>query len=690
MAKNSSQALNRQHTPRLTRYLLLFFVVMAALGLFLAKQAYDQLQWEAFHRFQIQAQELSERLERNITNLLEQENQRGFSDYSFTVASGTEVSAYVQLSPLAATESSSIPGFLGYFQLDDRNRFSTPLLPDGHEDPKEFGFSEADIRQREQIQSNLREILLRNQLLVESQQRNVLELLERNTRLAEDRQKVAQTQSLEKYQLQDLRKKAEKKAFFKDEQQESDDAFATAKPARTAPSANELKPAPRVQKELVAEVENESAVQLMDESSFAQAPLVQRSLEDQSQQVVEPPREFSFLESRIEAFSSANLESGHLLFYRHIWQQQQHYIQGFILERQSLIEKLIVDEFRSSALATMSSVALVWQNQVQHIASAKQRGYNSRQAELSGSILYKHAMSEPLGDWDLLFTIDRLPAGPGLKVLLLSSLTYLLVLALACVFIYRFLGKQIAFAQQQQNFVSSISHELKTPLTSIRMYGEMLREGWVNEDKKREYYNFIFYESERLTRLINNILQMARMTRSELPVNLKAMGVAELFDLLRSTLADQVTRAGFELNLQNTCETEEIAVDPDLILQVLINLVDNALKFSRNAERKRVDIIAGCRPVRKGKPNELEIQVRDYGPGIDAKQEKHIFNLFYRAENELTRETRGTGIGLALVRDLLRLMHASIRVESAQPGANFILTFPLFEGSALTAPPKKV
>ena len=114
------------------------------------------------------------------------------------------------------------------------------------------------------------------------------------------------------------------------------------------------------------------------------------------------------------------------------------------------------------------------------------------------------------------------------------------------------------------------------------MYGEMLREGWASEDKRREYYDYIHDEGERLSRLIDNVLQLARMTRSDIALEPRETGVAELVDGLRSKIAAQVERAGFALKLdcEDAASAAVVRVDPDAFAQILINLVDNALKFS--------------------------------------------------------------------------------------------------------------
>ena len=234
--------------------------------------------------------------------------------------------------------------------------------------------------------------------------------------------------------------------------------------------------------------------------------------------------------------------------------------------------------------------------------------------------------------------------------------------------------KQIVLARQQQDFVSAVSHELKTPLTSIRMYGEMLREGWATEEKRAQYYDYIYDESERLTRLINNVLQLARMTRNELPVDLKSYSVSQLMDTVKSKISSQVENSEFKLNIfcDDNIKDKSLHVDIDYFTQIIINLVDNAIKFSAKSSKKQIDIhceITGH--------NKVKLTVRDYGPGIDKDKIKKIFKLFYRMENELTRETVGTGIGLSLVHQLTLSMNGKIDVVNKDSGTEFQITFDL-------------
>ena len=217
-----------------------------------------------------------------------------------------------------------------------------------------------------------------------------------------------------------------------------------------------------------------------------------------------------------------------------------------------------------------------------------------------------------------------------------------------------------------------MSHELKTPLTSIRMYGEMLKEGWADEEKRQTYYEYIHLESERLTRLISNVLQLANITRNEPSFDLRPLRVGKLLNIVESKIASQVEGAGFELNFKRDGETDRTAImiDEDCFAQIIINLVDNAIKFSENADHKAIEITSKLTG-----DNQVLFTVRDFGPGVAKDQMKKIFQLFYRSESELTRETVGTGIGLAIVHQLTVAMNGKVDIINREPGAEFRVAF---------------
>ena len=337
---------------------------------------------------------------------------------------------------------------------------------------------------------------------------------------------------------------------------------------------------------------------------------------------------------------------------------------------------VVEETFLQTSLSRMSDLVVAYEGNVLRVLSGRSQRANVYygQEDLEGSLLYRSRLSSPLSELELILSITHLPPGPGGPIVYWIAALLVLVLVGGTYLTYRLGSGQIELARQQQDFVSAVSHELKTPLTSIRMYSEMLREGWASEEKQRRYYNYIHDESERLSRLIGNVLQLARLTRNELQVDAKAVSVAEILDLIRNKTGAQLERAGFvlELDCEPQLEPLVLRLDPDCVSQIFINLADNALKFATRAEIRRIDV--GCRLAGQGQ-GKVTFSVRDYGPGIARDQMKKIFKLFFRSEDELTRETVGTGIGLALVQQLAQRMGGSVDVVNRDPGAEFRITF---------------
>ena len=347
-------------------------------------------------------------------------------------------------------------------------------------------------------------------------------------------------------------------------------------------------------------------------------------------------------------------------------------IQGAVIERATFLDGLIGNLYRDTGLAAVSNLIVAYQGEVLHTYQGGEPSrYTSKADQITGTLLYRTRLTAPVNDIELIFGFTELPMGPGGTLIAWTTLTFLVLSVGGFTLMYRLGLRQIELGEQQQDFVSAVSHELKTPLTSIRMYGEILKAGWASEDKKRVYYDFIFTESERLTRLINNVLRLARFNRNGTDLELRAITVGELVDVTRSKITAHVEETGFRLNEAHEDLNLSLVADTDAFAQITINLIDNALKFSAKAADKQIDFSSRRRDAF------VEFAVRDYGPGVPRDQMKKIFKLFYRTERELTRETVGTGIGLALVHELATAMGGSVDVKNAEPGAEFRVRLPL-------------
>jgi two-component system, OmpR family, phosphate regulon sensor histidine kinase PhoR len=386
-------------------------------------------------------------------------------------------------------------------------------------------------------------------------------------------------------------------------------------------------------------------------------------------------------ESEVDPLEVGLLDTGEIVMFRNVWHGGQRYIQGALIDRARFVEQAVASAYRASSLVAMSDVAVTYRGRPLATlrASTGEASYESSPvAGLAGTPLHRARLSPPFGDLELAFSVNQLPSAPGALLLLWISLTLAAVLCGGFYFMYRFAVGQLRLARQQQDFVSAVSHELKTPLTSIRMYGEMLKAGWADDAKKQTYYDYIHSESERLSRLIENVLQLARLTRSSQQLDVKRVASAELLDMVRSKCATQAERAGFVLTVRDGVPAgTELAVDADAFAQILINLVDNALKFSAGAERKEIEI-----GTRLETDHSVLFTVRDFGPGIPKGQLKKIFELFYRPPDEITRATAGTGIGLALVQQLTAALGGRVEVRNCEPGAEFRVSFAVADPAA--------
>ncbi len=686
---------------RLTIWLLLFFLALVLPTSILVYQAYGQLKWEAFHQHQQLARELSLRIDAGFRDLVEREENRPISDYEFLNVAGSDGSAFLQRSPLSQFPlESELPGLMGYFQVDASGQLHTPIVPQAN--AANYGISPSELRQREQQVGRIRRILEQNRLTGKSDlaAAPATEIVEQELQI-ENLNRVSELDSLSSATAGDYRKDnniADSKggpslfdkltsrnlsapdetkapsSQVKDLKLEYSYEITTSAVSKSQQPTSKKNAEKRLRKE---QVNLPQALPRLDNNLGASvAESVVNEATDEplvSQQAIR----IETFEGEVEAMEFAQLDSGHSVLFRRVWHKNERYVQGILIDQGSFIEELIAPAFRQSSLSSMSELIVAYRGGIlQSFTPQYSRLYQPGAKQTNNELLFQSRLIAPFDSIELIYTLARLPIGAGGKIIIWSTLVLAIVLIGGCFILYRLGLRQLALVQQQQDFVSAVSHELKTPLTSIRMYGEMLREGWADEEKRKTYYDFIFHESERLTRLINNVLQLARMSRNEQTASLAAVSLEQVIADLKPRLESQLEPSGFSLSLQgdDTRTDSLIKIDNDGFLQIFINLVDNALKFSSNAEIKRIDF--GHRQVRDGV---IQFSVRDYGPGIAPDQMKKIFQLFYRSENELTRETVGTGIGLALVQQLASAMQAEVDLVNCEPGVEFRISFPIYK-----------
>lgn len=361
------------------------------------------------------------------------------------------------------------------------------------------------------------------------------------------------------------------------------------------------------------------------------------------------------------AFQSLDLGAGTTVFYR----DAPGGMEGFVVDNAALVVTLKERVLAERGLSEVAEVTT----------------YGSRSVDTTSADGLSHQFAEPFASVQAHLSLAPLEAPLSEQLLLPLTLLLGLLIVLGLWALYRVVATQLEFAERQSNFVAAVTHELKTPLTAIRMHGEMLQDGLVeNAEKTQESYKTITAQAERLSRLISNVLLLSKIERQVAPPPQRG----DLVPIVQSAVAallPHVKQAGFSLQLDIPEVVPPVLLDADAVQQILFNLVDNALKYAKVAEDKRITIAVDVAQ------DSVLLSVRDRGPGVPDGSHRKIFEAFYRLEDELTRKSQGTGLGLALVGDLVARMKASVRATSAQPG--LLVTIEFAKIPAETAAPSK-
>jgi two-component system phosphate regulon sensor histidine kinase PhoR len=254
----------------------------------------------------------------------------------------------------------------------------------------------------------------------------------------------------------------------------------------------------------------------------------------------------------------------------------------------------------------------------------------------------------------------------------------MLMVGLSCVAVVAGLAVVIVAAERERrlsalksDFVANVSHELKTPLSLVRMFGELLLSGRVaSDDKRREYLQIIVNESERLTALIENVLDFAKFERGKSAFEFRQGSVAQAVIRAVDVYRYRAEREDMEIAVTVDSGTPPTLLDERAVELVVMNLLDNALKYAKGGKRIAVDV--------RGGDGGIELRVADRGPGIPPHERRRIFERFVRGDSGVERQVRGSGIGLALVKHIAESHGGRAWVESELGrGSTFVVTIPI-------------
>ena len=246
-----------------------------------------------------------------------------------------------------------------------------------------------------------------------------------------------------------------------------------------------------------------------------------------------------------------------------------------------------------------------------------------------------------------------------------------IVLALGLFFTRQIINKELLLSKMKSDFISTVSHEFKSPLTSIRQMTEMLfNERIKNESRKKEYYGVMLEQTERLSHLIDNILDFSKIEEGKKVFQFEKTNLSELVEHVKSVFQKSIANEGFSIILSIPEALPELVLDKEAIQQVIYNLLDNAYKYS--GDSKEIKIFA------ESIDGSVKISVQDFGIGIAPEDEHRIFERFYRGGKELTRSIKGSGIGLTVVSKIIKAHGGKISFESTPgKGSTFYVILPV-------------
>jgi signal transduction histidine kinase len=404
-------------------------------------------------------------------------------------------------------------------------------------------------------------------------------------------------------------------------------------------------------------------------SAAAKAKPTQKNFRAKTEDFIQPPSatEVDAADSfqvEVAPLQSVFINDDQIFVFRRIMINSQIYRQGFILKTKAFLDHLTGTYFVSQPMARYTNLRLRVMDQRREIGSVEAGVSTNGQ-----KFVLNRTFPSPFSFLYATLTCDQIPRSTGRRTLNLMIIVLAVVILLGLFAIYQSTRTIVDLSERRSQFVSSVTHELKTPLTNIRMYIEMLEQG-IARDKEREqeYFRILDSEGARLSRLINNVLELSKLEKKQRQLDMQPGTFDEVIREVQTVMQEKLKQEGFVLNVEID-KIQPFKYDREVMIQVLINLIENSMKFSKTADQRQITIRINQHQ------KHVNITICDTGPGIPPHALNKIFDDFYRVDNSLTRNTGGTGIGLALVKKFISLMGGTVMASNNDgPGCTITIS----------------
>ena len=635
------------------QFLILIFCLTLSIPLgYFVVRTYQGLEQEEAATLSFFANTLFDEMEQALATLVQQEESRAIDEYNFFMSpsAGDRDSANENRSPLSSLPKQNY--VLGYFQNNPDGSFQSPLVQAGESVAADRKDAVARLEHANRIFNRKRTTATDKitappaKTVAETEQKQQSGFAEKYLDLTRSQkpkahlgqkekrfEKVTSAQA-ENLARQEKRKTAKSPApsaisFSKSlagRRPAEEDALKDTDPYRAGKIAGRSEPYLR---ESEADTPREAAPEAWDEESF---------------------------QVEVAPLQSVFIGDDQIFIFRRIMINQKIYRQGFILKVHTFLNHLAQNYFIAQPMADFANLRLRVMDQGREIGRV-QAGISSRDPEF----ILNRGFPSPFGFLNATLSCDEIPASTGRNTLMIMIIVLAAIFLIGLFAIYKSTQTIVDLSERRSQFVSSVTHELKTPLTNIRMYIEMLEQG-IAKDPEREqaYFQIINSEGSRLSRLINNVLDLAKLEKKQRSLNLIKGTFEEVVAEVQTVMQAKLRQEGFTLKTVQE-NIHPFNYDREAMIQVLINLIENSIKFGQSAVRKEITVRI------YQDADRVKIAVADHGPGIPQRALKKVFDDFYRVDNALARKTRGTGIGLALVKKFINLIGGHVSAEN-NPG----------------------
>jgi signal transduction histidine kinase len=644
------------------QFLILIFCLTLSIPLgYFVVRTYQGLEQEEAATLSFFANTLFDEMEQALATLVQQEESRAIDEYNFFMSpsGGDRDSANENRSPLSNLPEQNY--VLGYFQNNPDGSFQSPLVQAGESVAADRKDAVARLEHANRI-FNRKRTTATDKITAPAA---------KAVAKAEQKQ---QSGFAEKYL--DLTRSQEPKAHLGQKEKRfekvtSAQAENVARQEKRKTAKSPAPPAISFSKSLAGRRPAEEDA-LKDTDPYRAGKIAGRSEPYLAESEADAPREAApeawdeeSFQVEVAPLQSVFIGDDQIFIFRRIMINQKIFRQGFILKVQAFLNHLAQNYFIAQPMADFANLRLRVIDQGREIGRVE-AGISSRDPEF----ILNRGFPSPFGFLNATLSCDQIPVTTGRNTLMIMIIVLAAIFLIGLFAIYKSTQTIVDLSERRSQFVSSVTHELKTPLTNIRMYIEMLEQG-IAKDPEREqaYFQIINSEGSRLSRLINNVLDLAKLEKKQRSLNLIKGTFEEVVAEVQTVMQAKLRQEGFTLKIVQE-NIRPFNYDREAMIQVLINLIENSIKFGQSAVRKEITVRIFQDADR------VKIAVADHGPGIPQHALKKVFDDFYRVDNALARKTRGTGIGLALVKKFINLIGGHVSAEN-NPGGGCTITISL-------------